>query len=334
MPNGNVLLTQGSKQITVNPQGQFIWENKGKGVFGKAVIDSYGSIYAATPSSIQETLPNGAKGWSFTNFPATKSGKSPILVKGPDQLLYFPLPDALYVLDTRGHYAWSLFPWDSTKTTNPKTMPKRDFLAGAGDQYACYIVHGEKAGYRLSVIDRQGKMLWFYWLGDITAVNLMADGKGKVYVSANYKKNKASKSKSSGKFLPAKILCFNYNSDKPVWEQSFKDDKKASPTVLNSDTVYATVYSEINAFQAGSGSLLWTDRLYKLTSPVAVSPVSGRIYAGNSKGSLYALNSSGRMIWERQLDGNIERAPLITSDGTLYVLTSKGSLYKMQDNYK
>ena len=55
---------------------------------------------------------------------------------------------------------------------------------------------------------------------------------------------------------------------------------------------------------------------------------------GAVKEDLYALNPSGRMIWNRKLDGAIERAPLITPDGTIYLLTSKGSLFKLNDAYK
>ncbi len=336
--NGNILLTSSSKQLLVNPQGQILWESKSKsGNVGQAVIDPYGSIYAASTSSIQETLPNGARGWSFASFPANKTGKSPLLSQGPDKLLYLPLADALYAVDTQGHYAWSLFPWDSAETYSTKTAAKREFMASAGDEQAFYVVFGEKTGYRLTAIDRQGKMLWSYWLGDITKCYLQADGQGKLYASVSYKKsaaNRPGQSTSKSKLLPAKLFCFQYDSNKPIWEQTLKIDKELSAPVLNANTIYVNANSEINAFQVGNGALIWSNRLLKLVSPVAISPINGRIYAGSSEGSLYALNPSGRMIWNRKLDGAIERAPLITPDGTIYLLTSKGSLFKLNDANK
>ncbi len=335
LPNGNLLFTAASKQAAITPLGKVVWEAKcSSGNFGKAIIDPYGSIYAASSASIQETLPNGMKGWSFSSFPAVKGGKSPLLSPGPNQLLYFPLPDALYALDTRGHYAWSLFPWDSAETYSTKSSNKREFLACAGDELAFYVVFGNKAAYRLAAIDRQGKFLWSYWLGDISKVYLVADGKGQLYASVSYNKSSNSQNKTKSKLLPGKLFCFKYDSNRPVWEQSLKIEKELSAPVLNAELIYVNANSEIYAYRVSNGSVLWNNRLYKLESPVAISPINGRIYAGSSEGSLYALNPSGRMIWERKLDGSIERAPFITKDGTMYVITNKGSLYKLQDKFK
>ncbi|CFX89735.1 Quinoprotein amine dehydrogenase, beta chain-like [Syntrophomonas zehnderi OL-4] len=332
LPNGNILLTAGSKQMAVSPQGQIIWENKGSGNFGQAIIDPYGSIYAASGSSILETLPNGAKGWSFSNLPMANKGKKSLLYLGPDKLLYLPLADALYALDTKGHYVWSLFPWDYAEKYNTKASARRVFLAGAADERAFYVVYGEKADFRLAAVDRQGKFLWSYWLGDITRCELFADGTGRLYASVSYKKSATNRpGQGKSKLLPGKILCFRYDSNRPVWEQPLKIEKDITAPVLYQDIILVTANSEIKAFNAQSGSYLWDDRLLKLISPVAVNQQKGRIYAGSSEGYLYAVKPLGRMMWERKLDGGIERAPLITPDGTIYVITNKGSLYKIRD---
>lgn len=335
MPNGNILVTAGSKQISVNPQGQIIWESKGSGNFGQAVIDPYGSIYAATGSSIQETLPNGARGWSFSSWPVSSKGKNPLLSSGPDNLLYLPLPDALYAVDTKGHYTWSLFPWDSAETYSTKGPAKREFLASTGDTKAFYVVYGEKAGYRLAAVDRQGKFLWSYWLGNTTKAYLLADGTGRLYASVSYNKSSAKRpGQSKSKLLPGKLLCFSYDSSRPIWEQSLKIEKEVTAPVLNQDMVYITANNEITAYNANNGSYLWDNRLLKLSSPAAINQQNGRIYTGSSEGYLYAVKPLGRMIWERKLDGGIERPPLITPDGTIYVTTNKGSLYKLRDTFK
>lgn len=334
LPNGNILVTAASKLMVINPQGQLIWEYKSSnGNMGRSVINSNGSIYAACASSIQEILPNGAGGWSFTIYPAGKSGKSPWLAKGPEQMLYLPLPDALYAVDMQGHYVWSLFTWDTAGNSNSVGSAKKNFMTCASDEQAFYVVFGEKADYRLAAVDRKGKFLWSYWLGDITQAGLVTDDQGRLYASVSYKKSSGQR-KGSSKLLSGKIICFRNDSNKPVWTQPLKIEKTMSTPVLNEGILYVNANSEIKAFRASSGAYLWEDPLLELSTPVVVSLVTGRIYAGSSGGRIYAVSPAGRLIWDRKLDGAIERTPLITENGTIYVITAKGSLYKMVDQFK
>ncbi|MDQ0285900.1 outer membrane protein assembly factor BamB [Desulfofundulus luciae] len=37
------------------------------------------------------------------------------------------------------------------------------------------------------------------------------------------------------------------------------------------------------------------------------------------------------MIWDLELDGAVDRPPLVGPDGYLYIVTDKGSLYKILD---
>lgn len=336
LPNGNLLITATSQQIVISPQGQLVWEYKSSsGNLGRPVIDPYGSIYAASASSIQETLANGVRGWNFTIYPAVKSGKSPLLAQGPQKLLYLPLPNALYAVDTQGHYVWSIYSWDAGGSASITSSTKRNFMAGAGDEQAFYVVFGEKADYRLVAVDQQGKFLWSYWLGDITQAGLVTDGQGRLYTSVSYKKSSTKRTGAgTSKLLPGKLICFQYDSNKPVWTVSLKIEKQFTTPVLYDGILYVNANSEIKAFRASDGVSVWENRLLELFSPVTVSPLTGRIYVGSSEGALYALKNTGRMIWNRKLDGAIERAPLITADGTIYVITAKGSLYKMVDQYK
>jgi len=64
----------------------------------------------------------------------------------------------------------------------------------------------------------------------------------------------------------------------------------------------------------------------------AIDEKSKRIYAGSSKGTLYAIGSNGRLDWSRELEGAIEQVPLLGPDGYIYVCTQKGNLYKIRDN--
>ncbi len=255
--------------------------------------------------------------------PQLSQAKSPWLAQGPDQLLYLPLPDALYTVDMQGHYVWSLYSWDATGTSNSSGSSKRNFMACAGDEQAFYVVFGEKADYRLVAIDRKGKFLWSYWLGDISQVGLVTDGQGKLYASVSYKKGGA-QGKGQSKLLPGKVICFRNDSNKPVWLQPLKIEATMSTPVINDGILYVNANSEIKAFRASSGAYVWEDKLLELSTPVVVSPITERLYAGSSGGNIYAVSPTGRLIWARKLDGAIERTPLITADGTIYVITAKG----------
>lgn len=334
-PNGNLLLSMGSKLTCINPEGKIIWEAKStSGAMGKPVAVPNGSIYTASGSAVQETKLNGANGWNYSIYSGVKGAKKGMLASSGKDIVYLPLPDALYAVDTSGHHAWILSPWESsdgksTKVNNPKTV-----MACIADQQACYVVYGEKKGYKLVAIDKTGKSLWSYWLGDITRACLSFDNNGRLLASVSFKKGAAS-SNDKSKLNTCKLYCFQPADGKTaIWTSSFKlSNELSAPFTAGDNTVYVSGGSKLYAVEGSSGKILWDDPLLNLVSSPTVNPENSRIYAGSSEGVLYAVNKSGRMVWSRQFDGAIETTPVIGPDKYIYVITKKGSLYKILDNY-
>ncbi|PKM76620.1 MAG: hypothetical protein CVU90_11755 [Firmicutes bacterium HGW-Firmicutes-15] len=336
-PNGKLLLPLGNKMVCVDLQGKVLWETKGasSGAMGQPIIGENDSIYAANASSVQETKLNGTNAWSFSVYSGAKGSKVPLLASGLDEILYLPLPNALYAVNLSGHYVWMLSPWDSSEAYNTKLITTREFLACAADKQAFYVVYGEKkGGYRLAAISKQGKFLWTYWLGDITEASILPAEDGKIFAIVNFNKS-SSRSGQSTKLKTGKVYSFQIeNGRSPKWQYTLNTTTELSAPVLYNMILYLTGGNKLYALNADNGSIIWEDPLLNLVSPPVVDPQTERIYAGSSDGDLFAVNQSGRMVWDRTLDSAIDRAPLVGPDGFLYVFTQKGSLYKIRDTMK
>ena len=334
--------------VCVDLQGKILWENKlsSGGSMGQPLVGENDSIYAAGASSVQETRLNGNNTWTFSVYSGSKGAKTPLLGGGLDNLLYLPLSNGLYGVNLSGRYIWMLSPWDTSNSHATKQKTTYEFLACTADKQTFYIVYGEKkGGYRLAAIDKQGKFLWTYWLGDITQADLITGEDGEIFATVTFKKSNSSNrsgsqstggSKKTGTILKGKIYSFTREKNTgPEWEYLIKESSELSVAVqYKSKTLYLTGGNSLYAINSDDGSLIWEEPLYELASPPAADPQTERIYAGGSEGDLYAVNQAGRMVWDRTLDSSIERAPLVGPDGFLYVFTEKGSLYKIYDNYK
>lgn len=337
LPDGRLIILTGNKMSCVNQQGKLLWEAKaGSGKMGNPVLSENGSIFTAAKGMVTETKPNGVSGWSFMVLPGGKD-KEPQMAGGENDVIYLPLPHALYALDARGHTVWTFSPWENSDRFTVKPPAKRTFMTCAANDQAFYAVYAdEKSNYKMIAIDNNGKHLWTYWLGNVLAAHILAPDNGNIYVTATLKpsQNQGSGKSSSGKLNRGVIYCFNVNEGKrPIWQYSVKIEGNLTEPVLAEDKVYVCGGSNLYALDAATGIVKLENRLLNLVSLPVVDTVTGRIYAGSSKGLLYAIDSSsGRLDWSRELEGAIEQAPVLSSDGYIYVCTQKGNLYKIRDN--
>ncbi len=334
LPDNRLLIITGNKMLCVNQQGKLLWEAKaGSGKMANPVLAANGSIFTAGKGMVTETKINGVKGWDFTVLPGGKD-KEPQMAGGLNNIIYLPLPSALYALDTEGHAVWTFSSWDNSDRFTVKTPAKRTFIACAADEQAFYAIYSdEKSEYKLIAIDSKGKHLWTYWLGDVLAAHILPGGNDKLYVTATLKSSQRQGKSASGKLNQGRIYCFAVSKGKsPLWQYDVRIEDNLTAPVLAGNLFYTSGGSTLYALDAGTGSLKSENRLLDLGSPPAVDTAKSRIYAGSSKGVFYAVNSSGRLDWSRELEGAIEQAPLLSPDGFIYVCTQKGNLYKIRDN--
>jgi outer membrane protein assembly factor BamB len=336
VPDDKLIILAGNKMLCINLQGNLLWETKvGNGKMGNPIVTENGSIFTAGKGMVVETKINGAQGWSFTVLPAGKD-KEPQLAGGPNNLIYLPLPYALYAINTNGHTVWNFSPWDNSDRFTTKTADKRSFMDCTADEHTFYAVYAdEKAAYKMVAIDRRGNRLWTYWLGDLIGVNILPGEQERVYVTATFKpsKRQGGGKSSSGKLNQGRIYCFDRNNGKkPLWQYNVKITDTLTAPVLSNGLLYVIGGNNIYILDADTGILKYENQLANLVSVPAVDENSKRVYAGSSKGLLYAIGSNGRLDWHRELEGDIETAPLLGPDGYIYVCTQKGNLYKIRDN--
>jgi outer membrane protein assembly factor BamB len=335
-PNGRLHLEAGNKLFAIDAKGRQIWEAPGPagGNLGQPLFAGNGSIFLPGRAVVQEIKLNGATGWSFAVYQGgsgaggSGGGKAPLLTGGPGDLLYLPLPAGLYAVDVRGHYRWSLLQWDADDLYATRPVRDREILACAGNSRAVFVVHGNKReGYRLAAVDEKGKILWGYRLGELKNCHLMIGKDEQLIVVANPAK--------LDRLNKGRTFAFqSTGDDRPQWTHSLPYNDLSAPALAADGTLYFCAGKRLYAVDTGNGEQKWYLPLLNVVSPPAVDAAGGRIYAGSSNGRLFAASPAGRMIWERELDGAIEHAPLVGPDGHLYVTTNKGTLYKIKDSRK
>ncbi|NLW91819.1 MAG: PQQ-binding-like beta-propeller repeat protein [Syntrophomonadaceae bacterium] len=336
LPNHTMLLSLADKILCIDEQGIVKWENKGngQGKGGALVWPGDTSIFAPGLGSVREIKVNGANGWDLAVVPTAKGLKTPLLA-GCSDLLYLPVAEGLYALNTNGGIAWIMSPWESADRYFLNSPAGRSFLTCAADSNTFYVIMADNKGrYQLKAVDKQGVILWSFWLGDILAAWLYPDGQGKVYLTTTVKPNQQSGGgKKASKLNTGSIYCIERDGKRPLWQTNLKINDTLSKPVLSSDGVlYCTTVNHLYAINTVNGSLLWDDPLLDLVSAPCVDEQKKRIYAGTSNETLLAISNQGRMIWSRKLEGAIEAQPYL-KDGYLYVSTQKGNLFKIKDVY-
>ena len=325
-PNGLFYLPAGNKLAVADDTGRKLLEATGPSGSGagRPVFDAYGSIFFPGSALIQEIKLNGSNGWSFTVY-QDKSNSAALLTAGPGNLLYLPLPAALYAVDTVGHYKWMMLQWESEDANRNQAVSGREILACAGNSQAVFVVCGiKKDGFSLVAVSGEGKILWRHWLGDIKTANLVTGKDGRLYVTVNPGK--------VDRQNRGKVYLFDSGGDgSPLWSYSLAYDDLTAPTLSENGLLYFCAAERLYALNQTDGTEAWYEPLYKAISQPAVDAASGRAYVGTDDNRLLAVTPQGRLDWELTLDGKVSRQPLVGAGGYLYVVTDTGSLYQVKD---
>lgn len=325
-PNGLMYFITGKNLLALDTCGKQILNVKSPASKGepRPVFLPNGSIFLAGQSSVQEIKANGGSGWSISITDGKKKAKSnPLLTYGPGDLLYLPLPTALYAIDMDGNYRWKMS-WKESESRYPVVDTKREILACAADEQYLYTVYGSKdEGYTLAAVNSQGECAWRYGLGNIKEAGLSAGPEGSLFVTANFAK--AAKGQSS-----SRLYYFGSESaGKTSWTYSTLYNDMTAPALSAKGQVYFCANQCLYAIDTSNGKELWRDKLYKAATRPFIEDASGLICLGTDDNRLLAVSPQGRLMWDMELEGNMTVQPLGTSDGKLYVATDKGVLYML-----
>ena len=126
------------------------------------------------------------------------------------------------------------------------------------------------------------------------------------------------------------LYAFSTATGAKLWSHS--NGGSGTSPVLVKDVVYAAGYFTMNAYDAATGTLLWSTDL-PLNGPVRSVPAvwGGRVFVtGGSGGKLHNKNvvvldaSTGAILWAKGPAGFIQGASPVVGANTVYVCTSAG----------
>lgn len=152
-------------------------------------------------------------------------------------------------------------------------------------------ISGHVEAYKLE----DGKEVWRYerTLGDGFAIrgnsNVLVVGE-KIYVG----------------FPDGYLACLSAESGEVLWSRSLAGDKSRftdvdSTPILHAGTLYVSCFATgVYALDPKDGSTKWRFDLDN-AGPVAVDPVSERVYAVSSTQGLFAIDNKGRKLWQQSL---------------------------------
>ena len=189
----------------------------------------------------------------------------------------------------------------------------------------CYaIVSTDSNQYQMSVFDAKGDDLWDYGLGRLKQAYLAAGDDGTVFL--------AEEPATINRVNNDMVSSFAPDSSQPQWQTNIDESTNfLGLSYATAGDLYLALAGKIYALDAKTGSIKWDVPFNNLTSPVAVDDKTGFLYAGCSDGSLIAVDPTGKLSWDMNLDGSaISLKPLLGADGFLYVATNSGNLYKIQ----
>jgi len=248
-------------------------------------IDENGNIYVGTAyvnKNLYAINPNGTLKWKF---PA-QIFSSPAI--GNDGTIYFGDTDNnINALYSNGTLKWKY------KTNN--VVYSSPAIGFDGTIYC-----GSHDTYLYALYPNNGTLKWRYKTGDwIRTSPCIADDGTILVVSLDYY-----------------LYAVNPNG---TLKWKTKVGAGTSPTIGQDGTIYCG-YEKLCAINP-NGSVKWTfDVKGELRGAIPCNSIDGTIYLGNGDGSdIIAVNPDGTEKWRVSIGGDVESAPAIGEDGTVYI---------------
>ena len=297
-------------------------------VWGGPVIDEEGNIYIGS-DSIYAIYPNGTLKWRYNDFIRIAStpaiDENGILYVGA----YWVGPQYMYAIyKDNGTLKWKFYvgQWIAS---SPAIGDDGSIYFGSEDDYiyalypngtlkwkyltsiAVYsspaigpdgtVYCGSHDSYLYALYPDNGTLKWRYDTGNWIRVSPCIGDDGTIYIVS----------------LDSYLHAVN-----PDGTLKWKTDVGAgtSPTIGQDGTIYCG-YDRLFAINPINGSVKWTfDVGGKIRGATPCNSIDGTIYLGNYDGSaIFAVNPDGTEKWHEYIGGDVESAPAIGEDGTVYI---------------
>jgi uncharacterized repeat protein (TIGR01451 family) len=127
------------------------------------------------------------------------------------------------------------------------------------------------------------------------------------------------------------IYALNARTGALLWSHD-EIEVASSPAAANG-VVYVTAAggANVDALDAGTGTLLWTYTVPGQSSNIVSSPAvaNGLVYFGSDDGKVYALNAStGAVLWSFVTGRPVESSPAV-ANGVVYIGSDDGKVYAL-----
>jgi len=306
--DGTIYFSGSYDFFAVYPNSTLKWRyDTGGTIESCPAIDENGVIYVGTAfntvsgNRLYAFYPNGTVKWTY--FTGDHIFSSPAIAD--DGTIYFGCYDHnIYAVYPDGTLKWK-FPTANAVLSSPAIGDDGTIYCGSHD-YHLYALY-----------PNNGTMKWKFPTGYYVRVSPCIADDGTIYC--------VSRDGYLYAVYPNGVLKWKTNVHAGT-----------SPTIGQDGTIYAG-WEKLYAIDPTNGSIKWTfDVEGKIQSATPCNSIDGTIYLGNYDGSdIVAVNPDGTEKWRKSIGGDVESAPAIGEDGTIYIgsqLTNDGYLHAFGSN--
>lgn len=207
---------------------------------------------------------------------------------------------------------------------------KRKEFASPGI-YQDRIFVGSDGGFFQAMNKEKGSKLWrFKTEGAVNSAPAFWDGGGgRVFIGDD----------------EGVLYALSVSEGKEIWRARFDSEILTPPAVRGNKLFVAAMGGQVAAVNADDGHILWNKEHplegFRMTihgnSPVILNDGGERLFVGFADGTLWALSTDGKLIWEKTFEqgkkgfSDIDGAPLVDGE-RLYVATFDGGLFALAKN--
>jgi outer membrane protein assembly factor BamB len=292
--NGTLYVGTISYFYAIYPNGTLKWKYDISSIVSAPAIDENGIIYVGTiwakPNYLYAFYPNGTLKWKYKT--GNHIWSSPAI--GNDGTIYF---------GDHNNYINTLYP-NGTLKWRYKTGNAVYSSPAIGNDGTIYCGSWDSKLYAL--YPNNGTVKWKYDTGGSIRTGPCIADDGTIYAV------------SLDNYLHAV-----YQNGTMKWKTNVGGG--TSPTIAQDGTIYAG-YSKLYAINPENGSVKWKfdpGEYRSIRGATLCNSADGTIYFGTNIGEYYggeiiALNPNGTEKWRKKI-GNVESAPAIGEDGTVYI---------------
>jgi outer membrane protein assembly factor BamB len=267
-------------------------ETSGDSSLQSSPVVANGIVYATSTGATLDAFDatTGTGKWSYQMSSSAYGAPAPAVANG---VVYASTNDALYAVDAAsGTKLWSAP--GGTQFTSPVVANGVVFLSSQ---------FGSLSAFNAST----GNALWSTTTGDPFSTPAVADGV--VYVGSG----------------DSTLRAFNAVTGAGMWTAP-GPGRAGSPAVAN-NVVYVANTTELYAFDAVSGALLWSHNIGGGSASGSLAVANGVVYESSTDGNLYAYNATtGAPLWPAAMSSAYGGSSPVVANGVVYAGSADGKL--------